>query len=301
MDAPRVLVIILTYNGWVDTRDCLGALMRSTYANFEILVVDNASTDGTAEIVKDQFPQVRVLSNGHNLGFAQGNNVGLRAALYQKVEYAFLLNNDVLVAEDCIAELVRVAELQPRGALFGPMVYHADEPEVIQSAGGELTQRWQFLHRRQNERDTGQFTSSEQVVWLTGCALLVRCSTLQEIGLLDPSFFMYAEEADWCLRARATGYAVWFVPQGRVWHRGVQRNYQPGPHVTYYSVRNELYLFQKHHSGIAPIGRALLRDLRTLTSWTLRPRWRAKREHRDAMLQGLRDFMLHRFGERSAP
>lgn len=299
MDAPRVLAVVLTYNGWRDTRDCLIALTRSTYPNLEILVVDNASTDGTVDKVKELFPQVRVLPNGRNLGFAEGNNVGLRAALDQKASYAFLLNNDALVAEDCIAELVHVAESQPGGALFGPMVYHADEPDILQSAGGELTRRWQFLHRGQNERDTGQFKSSDQVAWLTGCALLVRCSALRDFGLLDPSFFMYAEEADWCLQARAKGYEIWFVPEGCVWHRGVQRNYQPGPQVTYYSVRNELYILQKHHAGMIPLGRATFRDLRTLVSWTVRPRWRAKREHRDAIVQGLRDFLLHRFGERS--
>jgi GT2 family glycosyltransferase len=139
------------------------------------------------------------------------------------------------------------------------------------------------------------------VVWLSGCAVLARCSALQTIGLLDPDFFIYSEDVDWCLRGREAGYDVLIVPQAKLWHKGVQRVYLPSPRITYLSVRNEFYLLVKHHAGPLALAATWLRHLRTLASWSLRPRWRERRPHRDALAHALRDFVLGRVGPPPLP
>jgi len=300
MTEPRVVVVILTYNDWVNTAECLDSLACVTYTNFEVLIVDNGSTDGTVESVRAQFPNVVVIANGANLGYAEGNNVGLRWARTHGADYALLLNNDVTVAPDLITELVQTAEQDPGAALLGPLVYHFDEPQVIQSAGGEA-RGWRFYHRGMNQPDKGQFCSIEPVGWVTGCTILARCSAIAKFGLFDAGFFLYGEELDWCLRAHKAGYQVLFVPQAKVWHKGVQTQYAPGPLVTYYSARNELLLLRKHRAGLLPMSAALLRHLRTLTSYSLRPRWQGRKQHRDALARALHDFARGRFGSTSIP
>lgn len=293
---PRVMVVIVTYNQWALTRACLAALYQSPNPRIQVLVVDNASTDDTPAQVRTFAPNALVIENGANLGYAQGNNIGLQSALDQAFEYVMVLNNDVTVAEDCIDSLLNAADTNPDAALLGPLVYHADEPNVIQSAGGILPQDWHAVHRGANETDQHQFSDVTPVDWLTGCAVLARASALRKFGLLDENFFMYGEDVDWGVRAQRAGYRVLFVPQAHVWHRGVRRDYTPAPYVTYYSARNELQLIQKHRAGMSPLLRAWARNARTVAGWSVLPRWRGQRAQRDALARAMRDAALQRTG-----
>jgi GT2 family glycosyltransferase len=134
-----------------------------------------------------------------------------------------------------------------------------------------------------------------------GCALLVRWKAIEAAGRLDERFFMYYEEVDWCLRIRARGWRCLHVPRALVWHKGVSPDYQPGPAVTYYSTRNRLWLMAKHGAPLGAKARAWARFLRTWLSWSLRPHWRSKRPHRQALGQALADFARGRLGERVVP
>ncbi|MBI5302405.1 MAG: glycosyltransferase family 2 protein [Chloroflexi bacterium] len=296
MNPPNVVVVILTFNSARTIRECLDSLLALRAANVEIVVVDNQSTDATREIVQQNYPAVTLIANARNLGYAEGNNVGLRYALDRGAAFALVLNDDVVVAPEMLDELLAAADVHPNAALLGPLVYHHASPAMIQSAGGGQTRDWQFFHRGQNQRDEGQFRAVEPVGWLTGCAILARCDALARVGLFDTDYFMYWEDVDWCLRARRVGYRVLFVPQAKLWHKGVQVDYQPSPRVAYYSARNEFLLFRKHHAGGLATLRAFLRHARTVTSYTLRPRWRDRRLHRDALARALRDAVLRRVG-----
>lgn len=282
-------IIVLTFNGWQDTRACLRSVFAESRENLQVLVVDNGSTDETLTALPLEFPQAQVLVNASNLGYAEGNNVGMRYAMTQGAEFVVILNNDVTVAQDWLEPFVNAACANERAALLGPMVYHADEPNIIQSAGGLMTRDWRAYHRGMNETDAGQFAEISKIDWLNGCAVMARASALENIGLLDPSFFMYGEDVDWGIRARRAGYDVLFVPQARVWHKGVKRDYAPAPHVTYYIARNELRLIRKHHGGMNALGKTWLRHARTLASWTLRPKWKQQHAHRVALQRALRD------------
>jgi hypothetical protein len=295
-DTPLVYIIVLTYNQRDLTLDCLRSLSASDYPNQQLVVVDNGSADRTETDVRLMHPTCVYLQNGANLGYAEGNNVGLRYALANGAEILLVLNNDTIVAPDMVSRLVNVVQTHPHTGFVGPLVYHYDEPTVIQSAGGLRTADWRFYHRGQNQNDSGQFQKVESVVWISGCGILTHRAVLEKIGLIDPAFFIYSEEVDWCLRARAAGYENLFVPAAHLWHKGVKRNYQPSPRVTYLSARNELLLLKKHHAGWRALTTTWLRHLRTLSSWSIRPRWRTQHAHRDALARGLFDFVRGHFG-----
>jgi GT2 family glycosyltransferase len=294
---PRVIVVILNTNRRADTLACLASLALSTYPAQEIVVVDNASTDGSLEAVGSAFPAVHTLPLAENRGYAGNNNAGIAWALEHGAEWVLVLNEDTVLAPDCVARLVEAGESGPRVGIVGPTVYHFDEPTVIQSAGGNLSRGWLPQHRGQNQADTGQFAAAEPVDWLSGCGLLVRRALIEQVGVLDERFFIYWEEVDWCLRAARAGWRLLHAPQARLWHKGVQRHYHPAPGVTYYSTRNRLLLLAKHHAPLGVRLAAVAALLRTLASWTLRPKWRHLRPHRDAMLRGLSDFARHRWGK----
>jgi GT2 family glycosyltransferase len=195
--------------------------------------------------------------------------------------------------------MLDVGESDPRIGVIGPMVFHADEPTVIQSAGGVLSRRWHATHLAANEPYVGQFAEAHDVDWISGCGLLVRRAMVEHIGMLDERFYYYWEETEWCVRARRAAWRVVHVPGAKLWHSGVRRDYRPSPNVTYYDTRNRLLMFAKHDAPVAAWADAWMQTLRTLLSWTFRPRWRTMRAHRDAMCHGIFDFIRGRWGIRA--
>jgi GT2 family glycosyltransferase len=293
---PYVVSVILNTNRCEDTLECLASLARGGYSNHRAIVLDNASTDGSAEAIRQRFPEVQVLPLVENLGYAGNNNVGIAAALAQGADWVFVLNEDTVLAEDCLDRLMAVAGQDPAIGVVGPMVYHHDEPGVIQSAGGKISRSWDSFHLGQNTPDEGQFTDPHRVDWISGCAILVRRAVIEQVGAIDPRYFYFWEETEWCLRARRAGWRIVHVPLAKLWHKGVQRDYRPKPTVTYYATRNRLLTLAKH---AAPAGVWLvtwLQIVRTLASWTLKPKWRGMAAHRNAMWRGVVDFLRGRLG-----
>ena len=298
--SPTVISVILNTNRREDTLACLASLNRSTYNNHRTIVLDNNSTDGSPEAIRAKFTDVQLILLERNLGYTGNNNVGIRAAMEQGADWVFVLNEDTVVAEDCIEQLVSEAEEDPNVGIVGPLVYHHDEPTVIQSAGGKLDKRWFAVHIGQNEEDQGQYSQPQEMDYISGCAILVKRQVIEQIGGLEERLFYYWEETDWCARAREQGWKVMFVPQAKLWHKGVQRDYHPGPNVTYYNTRNRFGFLARHHAPFSIWLFAWARTLLTLTSWSVRPKWRHMRQHRDAMWEGMLDFIRGRWGMRSA-
>ncbi|TLN25432.1 glycosyltransferase family 2 protein, partial [bacterium] len=227
------------------------------------------------------------------------NNAGIVWALAQNCEWILLLNDDAILAPGGLQQLVKTGQENPRAGFVGPLVLHTAPDNVIQSAGGWLDRRWRSGHRAADQPDRGQYQQPERLPWLSGCALLVRSQMVREIGDLDERFFLYEEELEWCLRARQAGWEAIFEPRVRVWHAGVSPEYEPKPYITYYMARNHLLLLEKLHAGFLPWADAILRDARTLLSWSLKPKWRAKLPHRDALWQGVVDYLRRRWGKTS--
>lgn len=300
MLGPHVFTIILNTNRREDTLACLTSLQQSTYKDNTIIVLDNHSTDGSAEAIRSCFPMVQVIDLVQNCGYAGNNNVGIQSALEQHAEWVLVLNEDTILAPDCLERLVQAGESDPQIGMVGPLVYHYDEPDVIQSAGGWMNRYWEAGHFGKNERDRGQFNESRRVEWLTGCSLLVRREAIEQAGMLDERFFIYFEETEWCVRIRKAGWSCVHVPAAKLWHKGVQRNYEPKPSFTYYATRNHLFLMEKHRAPFVAWAVVWAQTIRTLTSWTVKPQWRHMREHRDAMWDGIMDFVHQRWGMRPA-
>ena len=294
---PLVINVILNTNRREDTIECLDSLAKSTYANQKTIVLDNHTSDGSVAAIEANYPDVQIINIENNRGYAGNNNVGIAAAIDQGADWIFVLNEDTILAPDCIFQLVEVAESDPRIGIVGPMVYHFDEPEIIQTAGGLFDKHLRGEHVAQNELDTGQFTQPHAVDWISGCGIMVRREVIQDVGMIDERFFYYVEEAEWCLRAKRAGWQIMHVPQAKLWHKGVQRDYQPKPSVTYYATRNQLLLLSKHNAKLKTWLVAWGYIMRTITSWTIKPKWRSKRPHRNAMLWGARDFVLKRWGQ----
>ena len=217
---PSVHAVVVNWNGRELLRPCLRTLLASRYSNLKVSVVDNASTDGSRDLVKEEFPGVRLITNEENEGFAAGANRGLERARAAGGDYVLLMNNDTEIDADAVASLVEAARDNPRAAFVGPMIYYHDRPDVIWSAGGSVS-FWSggVRHVGIREHDRGQFDSVRGVDYVTACAVLVALEPLNEIGLMDVGYFMYNEDTDWCVRATERGYAVLVAPRAKVWHK----------------------------------------------------------------------------------
>lgn len=275
---------------------CLTSLFRNDYDNLRVIIADNASTDDSIESIRRDFPQVQIINLTANLGYAGNNNVGIRAALEQGAEWIFLLNDDTVLDPSCLSTLIEVGESDGKIGIVGPMVYHYDEPQIIQSAGGVLGTNWLSIHVGQNELDCGQFKSVRDVEWISGCAILIRRAVIDQVGMMDTDYFLYWEETEWCIRIKKAGWRIVHVPHAKLWHKGVQRNYQPKPYVTYYSTRNRLLTLAKHQAPWPVRFLAFIQIIRTLISWSVKYRSPSVREHRSAMWKGLMDFLQNRLG-----
>ena len=299
----QVVVIVLSWNGREDTLACLDSLARSSWPNLQTIVVDNGSIDDTAGAVRARHPGVTLIENGTNLGFAAGNNVGLRAARETSADYVLLLNNDTIVARDAIAQLVAEAERRPDAGAVCPLILYRDEPERIWYAGARFDPRrgHNGRHTGYGELDRGQYDRVREIGRGTGAAMLVRRSALEGVGLLDGDLFLQVEDVEWSLRMRRAGWRIFFVPAGRVWHRvSVSTGGESSPAVAYYEIRNTLAVCDRY----APARglRAMRRRAVVLAVHMTHTR-RARRPTANmrAVLEGWRDYRDGRLGQRAAP
>ncbi len=228
---PRVVAIVLNYNGRQLTLDTLASLQRMDYPNWELLVVDNGSTDGSYEAVAATFPDVRQVRTEENLGAAGGLNLGIRAALERDCDYLLLLNNDIEVDPRLLTELVAVAESDPTIGCVGPKAYYHDDPRRLWSAGGVIRFKESVTRERGMGRlDRGQFDRDQEVDYVNGCAMLVRRAAMEEVGPWDTIYHLAVEDADWCMRMKRLGYRCYYAHRARLWHRVSSTTgvYKPG-------------------------------------------------------------------------
>jgi GT2 family glycosyltransferase len=246
-------IVLLNWNSGEMTAECIRSLGKMTARDFEIIVVDNGSKDGSAEYLRGQFPEITILAQDHNLGFAAGCNVGMRLALERGVQYVLPLNNDTVVDPEFLAELQLAAEQHPQAAMISPKIYFWDMPNRFWWAGGSFS-LWTGIakHIGRKELDKGQFDSGAVLDWATGCALLMRSDVLRETGLFDESFFGNAEDLDLSLRLRKAGYKVCFAPKAKLWHKeGVDYRKNAGEYLRKFTgTRNLLYVMRKHARAV---------------------------------------------------
>ena len=215
----RVAAIVLNYNGREVTLEALASLTRMDYPAYEVVVVDNGSTDGSFEAIEEAFPSVVQVRTEENLGPAGGCNLGIRWALERDFDYLLILNNDIEVAPSMLSEMVAVAESRPTIGAVGPKSYYYWDRERIWSAGGRLRFREAVTTERgQGEIDRGQFDSDVEIDYVNGCAMLVKRAAVEAAGLWDPLFHLGVEDADFCVRVKEAGYRCWYAHRAQLWH-----------------------------------------------------------------------------------
>lgn len=240
-------IVIVSWNGKGDLLECLSSLQKLVPPRPWIIAVDNGSTDGTSEAVRERFPEVELLSLPENLGFAGGNNRGIETALAGGGEYLCLLNNDTAVAPDFLKALLQAAGEYPRAGVFGSRILYRSRPETVWSQGisvDRLTGRVRAAHHNRLDREVPDYP--EEVDGVSGAAMLLRAETLKETGLFDEDYFLCFEDLDLCLRAREKGWEVRTAPASRVFHSvSGSMGGEYSPRVVYYSTRNHLLLFNR--------------------------------------------------------
>jgi GT2 family glycosyltransferase len=210
-----VTVVVLNYNGKHFLKDCLASLLKQTYAPYEVVLVDNASADGSVDFVRREFPEVRVVESGANLGYCGGNNLGMRSAHTGLVA---LLNNDTIVAPDWLSRLVAGLASRPDARLASGKVLLHDDPGRVHYAGSTAHFLGQISNTYYLQPDTGG-TEPEEVGVYVGSNVLIDVERLGETAYLDDDFFIYMDELDLSLRVRAQGYSVVYVPTAVVYHK----------------------------------------------------------------------------------
>jgi len=250
-------VVVLNWNGLEDTRALLPTLERCRLPAdwaVHVMVVDNGSSDGSAAALAREFPAVELLALSENRRFAGGCNAGLRHALARGADAVMLLNNDTEADPGLIEKLLLALEQDPGAGAAAPLICFRQPLDRIWYAGGRCVPALGLAaHRGLRSRDRGQYREVERTGYLTGCCLLATRAAWERVGPLDESYFIYAEDADWCLRARAAGLGLLFVPTARLWHRVSASSGTASPWKIYQRLRANLTLFARHARGLARV------------------------------------------------
>lgn len=217
---PRVLGIVLNYNGRELTLATLASLVELGYPALDLVVVDNGSTDGSEAAVAERFPAVRVLRTETNLGISGGLNLGLRLGLEEGHDFLMPMNNDIEVAPDLLDELIEAARVDAAIGCLGPKCYYFyGDRRRLWSAGGRLRFREAVTQERgMGKIDTGRHERPGEVDYVNGALMLIRREALVATGLWDPVYQVSVEDADWCVRMKRAGWRCWYVPRARLWH-----------------------------------------------------------------------------------
>ncbi|MGN0435176.1 MAG: glycosyltransferase family 2 protein [Wujia sp.] len=249
-----VAIILVNYNGYNDTIECIKSIHRCDYNEYKIIVVDNCSSDFSAEKLegcKDEF-DFYLIKSDENGGFATGNNIGIRYALEQGADYVLLLNNDTLVEPDFLRKLVKAYEKHNKcGIAIGKIYYEADR-QRIWYAGGSLSKlTGRNAHYGYNEIDKGLYDKECIVTFATGCMMLISRAVLEQVGLLSEDYFMYEEDADYCAKVSRMGYNIIYEPGSVVYHKVSSSAEKLGDLQQYYVVRNKLIMIKNNYRGLA--------------------------------------------------
>ena len=248
---PNKLISIITinYNQSKVTCDLIRSLYRCSFQNFEIIVVDNASPNDTPDDIKKEFPNIHLLKSKENLGFAGGNNLGVRMS---KGEYVLFINNDVEVEKGFLEPLIDVLNAKALVGVVSPKIYFHNTDNVIQYAGcteiNPFTTRGRFIGHKQS--DKGQFNTLEKTHYAHGAGMMVKREVIEKVGMMPELYFLYYEEMDWCNRIKEQGYEIFYVPESIINHKESMSVGKASPLKTYYQTRNRLIYLRRNIQGI---------------------------------------------------
>jgi len=300
---PMVAFVILNWKQRELTLACLKSVVSINYPpdRVRIVVVDNASQDGSVEAVCDAYPGVIVIENSENLGYAGGNNVGIRWALKVGVDYIFILNNDVIVSKDVLRHLLPSFIEDPQVALTTPLIVDSVDSTRVWSLGASLVYNRGEVRRLYADQEVSSVSFLEPflVDVAPGSAMMVKANIFSDIGLMDEAYFLFYEEGDWCLAIGARGFSIYAVPRAVVWHKGSATIGKDSAAVDYYMVRNRLRFIRRNWHGwfmVILFVKTIVNELKIILVYTLKHHQKQRLANRNARLRGIIDALLNRYG-----
>ena len=268
MEVEKLLSIItINYNGLKDTCELIDTLPLND-ETIEVIVVDNASTQDEATEIERRYPQVKVIRNDKNLGFAGGNNLGIQAA---HGKYLFFINNDTILSQpSALSLLITRLESSAQIGMVCPKIRFTWDKQPIQYAGytplSKITLRNKSIGF--GEQDNGQYDTPHPTPYAHGAAMMVKREVIEKVGMMPECYFLYYEELDWSMMIRRAGYEIWYEPACTIFHKESQTTGQQSPLKAYYITRNRLLFAQRNINGgekyltyIYIIGLVAVRDI----------------------------------------
>ena len=245
-----VFIIILNWNGFWDTSECIGSILNISYENYTIIVVDNGSDKDESKELARKFPELIILRSETNLGFSGGNNLGIKYALGKGADYILLLNNDTIVEKDFLDILVDNASKNKTIGLAVPKINYYSDPSKVWYGGGYISKLRGSALTRGNGKSDNDYTENKYVSFATACCLLIDKRVINDVGLMDEKYFLYLEDADYCIRSYKCGYSILFVAKSKIYHKinkstTKENNFVP----LYYNTRNRLIFIRKFYKN----------------------------------------------------
>lgn len=308
----KIFIVILNYNGKSDTLECLNSLQAVTTSH-DAVVVDNGSVDGSVSAIKERFPKTTVIESKKNLGYAEGNNVGVRYSLKKGADYIFILNNDTVVHPKILESF-----LKQSAPIQGAKAYLYGERDRLDHLGGMWNvKKGNFDLVANRDLDKAEWKKPVKVDYVCGCGIFIKREVFEKVGLFEPRFFLYWEESDLCFRASKRGYQILTCPEAIVWHKVARSFKGDKEHITYFWWRNRLLWIERNCSKKETLQLSLkvllpetfhlikLALIKTLELFFLKIfakkncylEKKIKLKNYIASLMGIRDYLLRRFGK----
>ncbi|MBD3182835.1 glycosyltransferase [Candidatus Poribacteria bacterium] len=245
---PKVFVLTLNWNGKKWLGDCLTSILEMDYPNYEVVVIDNGSTDGSVDFVRENFPNVHLVLNGENLGYSEGFNQGIRYAHQRGADYFLIMNNDTVIDKNALSALMETALTQNKAGFVTGKVYYYDQPDTLQTIGkNDHKILWNGSHVGFKQKDIGQYQQVKEFPFLDDIFVLVSKKLYQEVGGYNPQFFLEAEEYEWQARSKEKGWKFYYTPKAKIWHRVSMSMGGSGNVIArYFDIRNGILVMALH-------------------------------------------------------
>lgn len=236
-----ISIVILNWNGKKITEECLNSIKKQTFKNYEIILVDNASTDGSLEYLKKKFPKISLIQNKENYGYAKGNNIGIKKA---KGEWILILNNDIILDKNFLKELDKHKN---KADILGTKNYFYDKPKIIWAIGSKFNKFTMRANLIANKMQDSKEIDKMKIDHAVGSVMLVNKKVFEKAGHLNEDYFVYFEETEFQLRAQEHGFKISWIPSAKLWHKvGFSTGGGRTPLSAYYLTRNRAYTIKKH-------------------------------------------------------
>lgn len=241
----NVAIILVNFNGEKFQNECIQSIKNMDYKDYDIVIIDNGSTDDSIKKAKEAFDNLIIIETGKNNGVAKGNNIGIKYAIDNNYEYVLLLNNDTEVAPDMLTNMMKKAS---SNTLVTCKMYFYEPNNSLWCAGGKINwNRGTTTHFGEDELDTGQYNESKFVEFTPTCCLLIHRNVFEKVGFMDEKYFMYYDDTDFCVRANNAGFKIWYESSAKLWHKvSSSSGGSESKLCIYYLTRNRLYFINKH-------------------------------------------------------